>query len=61
MTEIHLSLSGNYPESLQQALTLFTEETQIAVDVEILEHQERSLLTNFAIHRVGPDISEVPG
>jgi multiple sugar transport system substrate-binding protein len=59
MTEIHLSLSGNCPEPLQQALTLFTEETQIAVDVEILEHQERSLLTNFAIHRVGPDISEV--
>jgi multiple sugar transport system substrate-binding protein len=59
MTEIHLSLSGACPEPLRQALALFTEETRIAVDVEILEHQERSLLTNFAIHRIGPDISEV--
>jgi multiple sugar transport system substrate-binding protein len=59
MTELHLSLSGAYPEPLRQALELFAEETRIQVDVEVLEHQERSLLTNFAIHKVGPDISEV--
>ena len=59
MTKLHLSLSGNYPEPLQQALELFAKETRIQVDVEVLEHQERSLLTNFAIHKVGPDISEV--
>jgi multiple sugar transport system substrate-binding protein len=59
MNELQLSLTWDYPESLQQAIKLFTEETRIQVDVEVLEHQEQSILTNFAIHRTGPDISEV--
>jgi hypothetical protein len=59
MKKLHLSLSYDYPEAIQRAIQLFTEETGIQVDVEVLEHQERSLLTNFAIHQTGPDISEV--
>jgi multiple sugar transport system substrate-binding protein len=59
MSKLHLSLSYDYPKALQRAIQLFTEETGIQVDVEVLEHQERSLLTNFAIRQTGPDISEV--
>ena len=59
MSELQLSLSYGYPDALRQAIEQFTKETGIQVDVEVLEHPERSLLATFAIHKTGPDISEV--
>lgn len=59
MRELHLTLTYHYPEAIQQAIQLFTKETNIPVDVEVLEHQENSALTNYAIYKSGPDVSEV--
>jgi len=60
MRELHLSLiTYEFTEPLQQALQQFSRETNIKVEVEILEHQEQSALTNYAIYKSGPDISEV--
>lgn len=60
MRELNLSLiTYTFTEPLQQAIQLFTKETGIQVDVEILGHQEQSALTNYAIYKSGPDISEV--
>jgi multiple sugar transport system substrate-binding protein len=57
--ELQLTLMYSYPEAIQQVIQQFTKKTNIQVDVEILEHLEQSALTNYAIYKSGPDISEV--
>lgn len=57
MSQLELSITWEMLEPIQRALQQFTEETNIKVDV--LTNQDRSQLSDFAIHRVGPDVSEI--
>ncbi|MCL4261945.1 MAG: extracellular solute-binding protein [Anaerolineae bacterium] len=59
MNQLDLSLTYEFPEPLQKALQLFTEETQIQVNVQVLDHEQRNQLSDFALHKTGPDVSEI--
>lgn len=60
MAEIELSLTWDYPQPLADALAQFTHETGIKVHVQVLDTtQERRQLSDFALFRRGPDVSEV--
>lgn len=59
MSQLELSLTYNFPDALKDALQLFTEETNIQVNVQVLDHEQRNQLSDFALHKTGPDVSEI--
>ena len=60
MVELELSLIWDMPAALADALHKFEERYQIAVHVDVLDRtQEQRQLSDFAVFRTGPDVSEV--
>jgi len=60
VVELEFSHTWSLPDALAEALHRFEKREGIAVHVDILDHtREQRQLSDFAIFRTGPDVSEV--